>query len=85
MLRDGLLLSLDPHVCRVTSPHIGVLIPSGALQKELNRQQKREKFNTRGIDSGKCPSGGQELQVNRFTLHPSSRLERSANDPVGLC
>merc|ERR1712154_637934 len=55
MLRDGLLLSLDPHDCRVTSPHIGVLIPSGALQKELNRQQKREKINTRGIDSGKRP------------------------------
>jgi len=58
MLRDGLLLSLDPHDCRVTSPHIGVLIPSGALQKELKRQQKREKINTRGIDSGKRPSGG---------------------------
>merc|ERR1711872_340684 len=49
MLRDGLLLSLDPHGCRVTSPHIGVLILSGALQKELNRQQKREKINTRGM------------------------------------
>merc|ERR1712173_495896 len=44
MLRDGLLLSLDPHDCRVTSPYIGVLIPSGALQKELNRQQSEKKL-----------------------------------------